>query len=248
MEPLEILYSDEHLVAVDKPAGMLVHRSSIDRRERDSVLDRLRAQLGRPLHLLHRLDKPVSGVLLLGLDVHAARMMTAAFESARVHKRYVAIVRGHAPPEGVIDHALREMRDEISDARARSGKAAQPAVTTYERLATAELPLAAGRYPTARYSLVRLWPQTGRRHQLPRHLKHISHPIVGDTTHGDGRQNRFAREHLGCERLLLCAQAVEFPHPVTGEALTVTALPDAHFAAVARKLGWKVGGPDEPLP
>jgi tRNA pseudouridine65 synthase len=137
------------------------------------------------------------------------------------------------------------MRDEISDARARSGKAPQRAVTLYQRLRTAELPLPAGRYPTARFSLVRLWPQTGRRHQLRRHLKHIAHPIVGDTTHGDGRQNRFAREHLGCERLLLCAQAIAFAHPVTGQQLAVTARVDAHFAAVASRLGWDLSCLDE---
>jgi tRNA pseudouridine65 synthase len=238
VESLAILYSDAHLLAVDKPAGVLVHRSSIDRSERDSVLDRLRAQLGCPLYLLHRLDKPVSGVLLFALHLQAARSMTLAFESARVSKRYVAIVRGHAPLRGLVDHPLREMRDDIADAQARSGKAAQPALTAYERLETAELPVPAGRYATARFSLLRLTPQTGRRHQLRRHLKHISHPIVGDTTHGDGRQNRFAREQLGCERLLLCAQAVEFVHPCSGEQVVVNAPVDAHFAAVAQRLGW----------
>jgi tRNA pseudouridine65 synthase len=233
-----ILYRDAHLLAVDKPAGTLVHRSAIDRQERHSVLDALRAHIDAPLHLLHRLDRPVGGALLLALDAEAARRMGEAFERGLVRKIYLAVVRGHVLERGLIDHALREPRDPIGDARARQGKPPQSAVTQYERLCTAELPVAVGRYATARFSLVRLTPLTGRRHQLRRHLKHIAHPILGDTTHGDGRQNRFARDHLGCERLLLCARSIRFEHPYLGQTLTITAPLDAHFIGVMRRLGW----------
>jgi tRNA pseudouridine65 synthase len=233
-----ILYRDAHLLAVDKPAGMLVHRSAIDPGERHSVLDAVRAHVSRSVHLLHRLDRPVSGVLLFALDAEAARRMGEAFERGGVDKRYLAVVRGYTPERGVIDYALRETRDPASDMRARDGKPAQAAVTSYERLRTAELPVPVGRYPAARFSLVRLAPLTGRRHQLRRHLKHIAHPILGDTTHGDGKQNRLAREQLGCERLLLHAYSVHFRHPCSGEAVSISAAPDAHFAAVMRRVGW----------
>ena len=241
MSNIPVLYRDAHLLAVNKPAGMLVHRSAIDAEQVQNVLDVLGAQLGTRPHLLHRLDRPVGGVLLFALQVEAARRMGAAFESGAVEKRYLAIVRGHAPARGVIDHALREERDPVSDARARAGKPPQAAVTQYERLQVAELALPAGRYATARFSLLELAPQTGRRHQLRRHLKHIFHPILGDTTHGDGAQNRFAREHLGCERLLLFASSVTFMHPYGDTRVSIRAPVDEHFAAVSARLGWPAG-------
>jgi tRNA pseudouridine65 synthase len=239
---IPILYRDEHLLAVNKPAGMLVHRSAIDRAQRWSVVDAVRAHTGVAVHPLHRLDRAVGGVLLFALHVEAARRMTALFADRTVHKTYLAVVRGHAPEQGVIEHALREVRDGISDARARSAKPPQAAVTAYERLALAELPLPGGRYPSARFSLVRAWPRTGRKHQVRRHFKHIAHPIIGDTTHGDGRQNRLAREHLGCERMLLYAREVSFEHPFSNQPVCITALLDAHFEAVMRRLGWQEQG------
>ena len=241
MSNIPVLYRDAHLLAVNKPAGMLVHRSAIDAEQVQNVLDVLGAQLGTRPHLLHRLDRPVGGVLLFALQVEAARRMGAAFESGAVEKRYLAIVRGHAPARGVIDHALREERDPVSDARARAGKPPQAAVTEYERLQVAELALPVGRYATARFSLLELAPQTGRRHQLRRHLKHIFHPILGDTTHGDGAQNRFAREHLGFERLLLFASSVTFMHPYGDTRVSIRAPVDEHFAAVSARLGWPAG-------
>jgi tRNA pseudouridine65 synthase len=235
---LEILYRDSHLVAVRKPAGMLVHRSAIDAHASVNLLDALRAQLRQPLWLLHRLDKPVGGVLLLALDEDTARAMTRQFEQGGVRKRYLAIVRGHTAERGVIEHALREVRDAITDARMRDGKAPQPAITQYERAATAEVDAPVGRYATARFSLLRLSPLTGRRHQLRRHLKHIAHPILGDTTHGDGRQNTFARERLGCEGLMLCATALQFQHPEAAHPVCVEAAPPSPFLAVMQRLGW----------
>jgi tRNA pseudouridine65 synthase len=246
--PLPILYCDEHLVAVHKPAGMLVHPSDIDAAERSSALQALREQLRCRVYPLHRLDKPVAGVLLLALHADAARALGAVLASGRVRKTYVAVVRGHAPERGVIDYALREVRDAITDARARGSKPAQAAVTEYVRLHTAELPIPVGRYASARFSLLHLWPRTGRRHQLRRHLKHISHPILGDTTHGDGMQNRFARTHLACKRLLLCAQRVELDHPFGGARLSITAPFDSHFRGVVQGLGWDLSALEQNHP
>jgi tRNA pseudouridine65 synthase len=132
---------------------------------------------------------------------------------------------------GVIDHALREQLDQIADPLADPDKAPQHAITHYRRLATVELPHPVGRDHTARYSLVELQPKTGRKHQLRRHLKHIFHPIVGDTTHGDGRHNPFFRDHFDNQRLLLAATALHLAHPHSGERLAMTAPPGAVLAA-----------------
>jgi tRNA pseudouridine65 synthase len=238
--PMDILFRDEHLVAVHKPAGLLVHRSALDRHETDFALQRARDQLGQRVYPVHRLDKPVAGVLLFALSESAARSMTALFTANAVEKTYLAVVRGFAPPSGIIDYPLVEMWDAKTDALAQRDKPAQPAVSEYECVQQVELPYRVGRYATARYSLLRVYPRTGRRHQIRRHLKHIFHPIVGDTTHGDGVHNRFFREQLDCQRLLLTATALRFTHPVTGVALCVEAAPDAVWQRLLLRLDWQV--------
>ncbi len=237
---MEILHHDDHLVAVHKPAGLLVHRSMIDRHETRFALQMVRDQIGRRVFPVHRLDKPVSGVLLFALDADTARALTDAFTRGAVHKSYLAVVRGFTLEQDVIDYPLVEQPDRMTDGRARQAKPAQAAVTAYRRLATVELPHPVGRYATARYSLLSVQPATGRKHQIRRHMKHIFHPIVGDTTHGDGRHNRFFRERLACERLLLAATALRLRHPVSGEALEIDAPLAAEFAGVLQRLGWEV--------
>lgn len=236
---MQILYRDDWLVAVHKPSGLLVHRSLIDKRETCFALQRVRDLLGRRVYPVHRLDKPTSGVLLFALDSVTARMLTARFTAGQVYKAYVAIVRGYTLEAGAVEHPLREELDRMTDNVARSDRPPQTAVTLYQRLATVELPHPVGRYNTARYSLIRLCPRTGRKHQLRRHLKHIFHPIVGDTTHGDGRHNRFFRDQLGNQRLLLAATEVRFTHPHSGNALKITATPAADFRRIADALGWE---------
>jgi tRNA pseudouridine65 synthase len=243
-EVLELLYADEHVVAVRKPAGLLVHRSMIDRRETRFALQIVRDQLGRRVYPVHRLDKPTSGVLLLALSSESAQGLTSSFTAGDVDKTYLAVVRGVTDEEGVIDHPLLEEPDRMTDARARSDKAPREAVTDFRRLAAAELPFAVGRYPTSRYSLVEAKPRTGRRHQLRRHLKHLFHPIVGDTKYGEGRHNRFFREELDCRRMLLAAVELFFPHPVTRERIVVRAPVKGEFAAVIERLGWREAVPE----
>ncbi|MBD3620159.1 MAG: tRNA pseudouridine(65) synthase TruC [Chromatiales bacterium] len=235
----DILFQDDWLVAVHKPAGLLVHRSLIDRRETRFALQLVRDRIGRRVYPVHRLDKPTSGALLFALDPETARRLTAAFTAGAVQKTYLAVVRGHTPEAGVIDYALREEQDRMTDALADPDKAAQPAVTPWRRLATVELPHAVGRYPTARYSLLRLTPETGRKHQIRRHMKHIFHPVVGDTTHGDGRHNRFFREQLDSHRLLLAATGLALAHPHTGAPLAIEAPLAADFRQVLDRLGWE---------
>jgi tRNA pseudouridine65 synthase len=235
---MDILYLDDFMIAVHKPSGLLVHRSLIDRHETRFALQLVRDQIGQRVYPVHRLDKPTSGILVFALNPATARVLTAQFTAGRVQKTYCAIVRGYTEPAGVIDHALREELDPIADALADPDKAPQPAITHYRRLATVELPHPVGQYRTARYSLVELQPKTGRRHQIRRHLKHIFHPVVGDTTHGDGRHNQFFRDHFGNRRLLLAATALHLIHPHSGGPVAITAPPGADFQYIADALGW----------
>ncbi|MEZ5534919.1 MAG: tRNA pseudouridine(65) synthase TruC [Thiolinea sp.] len=227
---LDILYRDQHLVAISKPSGLLVHRSLIDARETRFAIQLTRDQIGQRVYPVHRLDKPTSGVLLFALDSDTARLLTEQFTAGLVQKTYLAVVRGYTDQQGCIDYPLREQLDKIADADADQDKAAQAAVTHYQCLLQTELPYPVGRYPTTRYSLLELKPETGRKHQLRRHMKHIFHPIVGDTTHGDGRHNQFFREHFDCHRLLLHARSLRLEHPYTGGELTIYAPLPEDFA------------------
>ena len=235
-ETLPILFRDDGLIAVHKPAGLLVHRTDLDRHETRFALQILRDQIGRPVWPVHRLDKGTSGVLLFALEREVGRRMSGLFEAGEVVKRYLAVVRGHPPEAGEIDHPLAPMAD--AHAGFASGRPAQPAMTRYRRLATVELPYRVDRYPSSRYALVELSPQTGRWHQLRRHMKHIAHPIIGDATHGKGRHNRLFQDLFGCRRLLLAAVEMGFEHPMTGAAMVLKAPPSEDFAAVLSQLGW----------
>ena len=217
---MRILYQDDKLVAVDKPPGLLVHRTGLDAGETQFALQLLRDQLGRPVWPVHRLDKGTSGVLLFALDADTARALGQAFEAPDlVHKTYRAIVRGWPPESGLIDHPLRRLEDD-----ARAGRVeVQEALTRYQTLERYELPLSYGGFPTTRCALVELQPLTGRRHQLRRHMKHIAHPIIGDATHGKGPLNRAVAELLGLQRLWLHALRLALPHPLSGTPLLIEA-------------------------
>jgi len=227
MNALTILYQDQHYVAIDKPAGMLVHRTRIAEAG-EYAMQRLRDQLGRRVYIVHRLDRPTSGVLLFALSSEAARDMCALFESRQVGKKYLAVVRGYTDAAGIIDYPLREEKH----------KEPQPAVTRYRRLATVELDIPVGRYPKARYSLVEVVPTTGRMHQIRKHFAHIFHPLVGDTTHGEGRHNRLFRDHFALERLLLLATELSFPHPYLCNRVTIGAPLPPDVDTLFARFGW----------
>ena len=229
---LRIIYRDEHYVAVDKPAGLLVHRSALSPKESVFALQLLRDQIGQAVSPCHRLDRPTSGVLLFALDRECLRFTQNELADQGCLKAYRAIVRGWAEDSGEIDYHLK------SEEAPHKSQASQ---TRYRTLARSELPKPAGAYPTARFSLVALNPKTGRKHQLRRHMAHIRHPIIGDTRHGDGAQNRFLREHCGVQRLLLRAEALCFTHGKTGERITVKAGAEAAFQEIAAKLGVEPG-------
>lgn len=230
---LDILYRDDHLAVVDKPAGLMVHDSALARGETDFAADRLRAQFGKPVFLVHRLDRATSGCLLLAFDRDTASLLGKTVMSRGFDKDYLAVCRGWPEENFVVDHPL-------------DGGPGKPtkkqAVTRFERLATAELELPSAGFPTSRYALLRASPETGRFRQIRRHLKHLSHHLIGDTSHGDGRHNRAFRM-LGVHRMLLHAQRLSFTHPWTLAKIAAAAPLDAEFDLALRKMGIDHGQP-----
>jgi len=238
-EPLEILYQDAYMVAINKPSGLLVHKSPIDKNETRFALQEVRNQIGQYVYPVHRLDKPTSGVLLFALDKEIAQVLAEAFRGHEIHKTYIAVVRGYTEEEGLIDHPLKQMLDTKAQKEVGITKEAQEAQTYYTRLATVEKPYAVSRYPVARYSLVRLEPRTGRKHQLRRHMKHIHHHIIGDTKHGRGEHNILFREKFDVHRLLLHAVSLRLVHPISKKEIEIKAGIDEIFIRVFKKFKWK---------
>jgi len=233
-ETLPILYRDERLVVVDKPSGLLVHRSPIDRHETRFALQILRDQLGQRVYSIHRLDKGTSGVLAFGLNPDTAREYSAIFAQRSVVKTYVALVRGWPTVAGTIDRPLAAVEDERIGQQSTEPRESR---TAFRRIATFELPVRVDRYPTSRYALVELTPHTGRRHQLRRHLAGESHPIVGDSTYGKGKHNRLFREQFGVQRLLLACTRLEFTPITCATPLRIEAPLAAEFTALLTRLG-----------
>jgi len=237
---LEILYQDNYLIAINKPSGLLVHRSPIDKHETAFAIQQLRDQIGQYVYPVHRLDKPTSGVLLFTLDKNSAKIMSEQFAKRETQKKYLAIVRGYTPDNGNIDHALVEKLDKIADKDVSKQREAQEAVTEFKRLDTVELDYSVGRYEKTRYSLISLFPKTGRKHQLRRHMKHISHHILGDTKYGRGEHNKFVRQTYECHRLLLHATSLKIKHPYSGENLEIKAGLDEVFVSIFKHFNWDI--------
>lgn len=236
---LPILYQDKDLVVVHKHSGLLVHKSLIDRHATEFAMQIVRDQLGQHVYPVHRLDRPTSGALMFALSADNARFLSSEFSQGKIEKSYLAVVRGTAPAFKLIDYALKEELDAKSDSQANADKEAQSAVTEISTLATKELDFCVDKFPTTRYSLVKAFPKTGRKHQIRRHLRHLGHPIIGDVNHGSGKHNRFFKEHLNSHRLLLACTELTFTHPSTLKQQTVKA-PLAHeFKVVLQKLGWE---------
>lgn len=238
--PLAVLYRDDHLCAVHKPSGLLVHRTALDPGAGRFAVQLVRDQIGRHVYPVHRLDRGTSGVLLFALDREVASLLGASFRAGKVAKRYLAVVRGHPPEAGVIDHPLTYRPERRgTEPPADADTVLRPAVTHYRRLATAELPHRVDRYPTTRYALLELRPETGRRHQIRRHLKHAAYPVIGDSTYGKGRHNRLFETLLGSRRLLLACVELRLAHPATGEPLVIQAPPADDFRRVIDAFGWE---------
>ncbi|QGM80368.1 tRNA pseudouridine(65) synthase TruC [Otariodibacter oris] len=237
---LEIIYRDEELIAINKPAGMLVHRSWLDKHETVFAMQTLRDQIGQHVYPIHRLDRPTSGVLLFALNSDVARIMSLLFEQHEMEKQYLAIVRGHLKDqEGRIDYPLKVKLDKIAD-KFSQAKEPQDAITDYQVIAQVEKPYPAGKFATARYSLIKLFPQTGRKHQIRRHLKHIFHPIIGDTNYGDLHQNRAFSANIGHGRLFLHAYELTFTHPKKLQKISIKAPLDSSWKGVAESFEWEL--------
>ena len=206
-QPLLILHQDNDLVAINKPSGLLVHRSPIDKHETRFAVQQLRNQIGQHVYPLHRLDKPTSGVLVFALSSESASFYSQQFREHQIAKTYLALVRGYGPGQMSIHHELSDEADDYAGIKA--GGDAKEALTHVKCLDQFEIPLEVDRYPTTRLSLMQCEPITGRKHQIRRHLKHIGHPIVGDSRHGKGLLNRACEGYFGVGRLwLACTQMV----------------------------------------
>lgn len=225
---LEILFQDKHLVAINKPHGLLVHRSKIARDAQEFALQLLKSQLNRWVNPVHRLDRKTGGVLLFALDKETEKAMQQQFSENKVQKKYLAIVRGHTPDFEEIDYPLRKENGTL-----------QEAFTAYTTLHRAELPFALGAHQTSRYSMVEARPTTGRMHQLRKHFSHIFHPIIGDRTHGCNKQNRMFKADFEMETMLLHASKLSFQHPVTGAQIQIKAALQPEFLRMMQLMNWQ---------
>ncbi|KQM66103.1 pseudouridylate synthase [Pedobacter sp. Leaf216] len=218
---LEIIYQDEHLIAINKPHGLLVHQSPIARDATEFALQLLRDQVGKHVSPVHRLDRKTSGILLFAFDKPSEIAMHQQFMNTETNKKYLAILRGFAPDTMDIDYPL-----------AKENGTMQDAFTSFITLQRAEIPVAFGKHPTSRYSLIEATPKTGRMHQLRRHFSHILHPIIGDRTHGCNKQNKFFKDQWEMTTMLLHASELEFAHPVTKERIHLKAAIHDEFKRV----------------
>jgi len=223
LDNFSIIYQDDYLVAIHKPAGLLVHRSPIDKHETQFAVQITRDAVGQKVFPIHRLDKPTSGLLLFALDSQTARKIGEQFMSHTIQKTYLAICRGWTESTGSIDHALKYQKDKIADKLRKDSDIPQEAFTDYRTLATTTVNHKIGRYEQQRYSLIELSPRTGRKHQLRRHLNHIHHPIIGDVKYGDRHHNHFFNDWLEQHRLYLAATSLSFEHPVSKQVIHINA-------------------------
>ncbi len=227
MPLLEIIYHDDHLVAINKPHGLLVHRSPIASDASEFALQLLRDQLNQRVFPAHRLDRKTGGVLLFALSKEVEKLMQQQFSGNKVDKRYLAVVRGHTDDAGEIDYPIRKENGTL-----------QEAFTHYKTLARAELNVPLGAHPTSRYSLVEANPATGRMHQLRKHFSHIFHPIIGDRTHGCNKQNKLFTERWQLDIMLLHAARLSFQHPVSRLQIHIDAPLQAEYLRMMVLMGW----------
>ncbi len=222
---LNIIYESDGLVAINKPHGLLVHRSPIARDASEFAVQLLRDQLGQRVYPVHRLDRKTGGVLLFTLEESLNPVMQMLFAEGKMHKTYLAIVRGYTPDTLEIDYPLK-----------RDDGVVQEAFTKLKTVQRAEIPVAFGIHATSRYSLVELEPATGRMHQLRKHMAHVMHPIIGDRPHGCNKQNKLFKEQFAMNTMLLHARHLSFVHPGTGVPVHIDAPVQAEFSRMTAAL------------
>lgn len=207
---LEILYQDEYIIAINKPHGLLVHRSPIATNTDEFAVQLLRNQLGKWVYPAHRLDRKTGGVLLFALNEDVNKMLQQQFYEQKIHKVYHAIVRGFTDEEGIINYPLKKDDGTI-----------QEAITRYKTIAKSEIDVGLGKHATSRYSLVEVYPETGRMHQIRKHFAHIFHPIIGDRPHGCNKQNKLFKEKWNMQTMMLHASELSFIHPVSQQKIKI---------------------------
>lgn len=209
---LDILYQDEYYVVINKPTGLLVHRTKVANDTDVFALQLLRDQIGVKVNPIHRLDRKTSGVLMFGLSKEATSAVQSLFTSKQIRKEYHAIVRGYITEDKIIDYALTNLK----------GKS-QEAITSFESWQLSECPFKTTKFASSRYSLVKAYPRTGRMHQIRRHLNHMRHPIIGDRPHGCNKQNKYFLQEYGLTEMMLHAYKLSFVHPFSHEDISITA-------------------------
>ncbi len=226
---LEILYHDNYLVAINKPHGLLVHRTRIAADADEFALQMLRDQIEMKVFPLHRIDRKTGGILLFGLNKEIDKSMQTAFAERKVNKKYLAIVRGFTEDHGTIDYPLKK----------ENGNE-QQAITHYATLDRVELNIPLGVHQTSRYSLLKINPITGRFHQIRKHLTHINHPIICDKPHGCNKQNKMFQEKFDLTTMMLHASELSFKHPATNKNITLKAEPQSEFRRMINNLGFQL--------
>lgn len=224
---LDIIFRDEHLIAINKPHDLLVHRSNIAADAEVFALQLLRDQVGQRVYPVHRIDRKTGGVLLFAFEKTVEIEMQKQFADNLISKKYLAILRGHIPDFGEINYSLRKENGTL-----------QEAFTAYHTLKRAELDVPFGKHSTSRYSLIEATPKTGRMHQLRKHFAHVFHPIIGDRTHGCNKQNKLFKEKWEMTTMLLHASRLTFNHPISGELIIIEAPLQPEFARVMELMGW----------
>jgi len=225
---MQVLYEDDDVIAINKPNGMFVHRTSLDPLATEFVIQVVRDLIGHWVYPVHRLDRKTSGVLILAKNQETQSVLNAYFRDREVDKVYLAIARGYTDDEGTIDYAIENDRGKI-----------QEALTNYQTLERVEINISSGKFPTSRYSLVKVLPQTGRQHQIRKHLSHIFHPIVGDRPHGCNKQNKFFLDQFNMGSMMLHASSISFEHPLSSEILKIDAPIFGEFERMIGELGFK---------
>ena len=225
---LEIIYQDEVMVVINKPTGLLVHRSPIAADASEFAIQVLRDQLGQKVYPVHRLDRKTSGLLVFALNEEVNKHLQMAFMNRKIDKKYVALVRGFIAEKGTIDYALTNEAGKVQDA-----------LTHFKLLQKFEIEIPNGKFTTARFSLVEVEPETGRMHQIRKHFAHIFHPIIGDRPHGCNKQNKFFLEKWGMNSMLLHASELTFKHPISNQEMTFEARLPADFKMTIERLSRK---------
>lgn len=225
---LDVLYRDEHLIAINKPHGLLVHKSKLAAEATEFAMQLLRDQIGQRVTPVHRLDRKTGGVLLFALTDEANRKMNVSFDENRVVKKYHALVRGYTADEETVNYPLRKENGNL-----------QEAVTHYLTLERIEIDVPLGKHETQRYSLVEVAPQTGRMHQIRKHFNHLRHPIIGDRPHGCNKQNKLFKEKWQMTTMLLHATSITFIHPFELKQLEIAAPLQDEFVRTMNLLGFQ---------